>query len=147
MRDQDIQDIREFNRFYTNIIGLLDQHLLSSEFTLPEARVLYELYHLQPCTASALMNQLTIDKGYLSRILAQFTKRGLLQKKASKEDGRSTLLSLTASGNQKFEKINLASIQQVRNMVRPLTADDKARLLQNMKSIRDILTVAQHDTK
>jgi DNA-binding MarR family transcriptional regulator len=139
MRSQEIQEIREFNRFYTNIIGLLDRHLLSSAFTLPEARILYELYQHQPCTASRLLAILKIDKGYLSRIVAQFEKKGLVTKRQSKEDARAAQLTLTAKGNQQFEKINEASIKQIQNMVTPLSTDQKKELLQHMHAIQDIL--------
>src|SRR5215216_5088372 len=99
MNSAAIESVREFNRFYTKVIGLLDNHLLDSPYSLPEARVLYELYHQQPCTASAIMTTVEMDKGYLSRVLALFSRRGLLTKKKNKEDGRATFLTLTAKGN------------------------------------------------
>jgi DNA-binding MarR family transcriptional regulator len=145
MKEQDIQFIREFNRFYTNIIGLVDQHLLQSSFSLPEARILYELYHLQPCTASDIMQKVQIDKGYLSRVLAQFTRMRLLAKTKSKDDGRAAHLSLTAKGNLEFEKINQASIRQVKMITSDLSAKDKADLIDHMKGIKEILN--QHEVK
>jgi DNA-binding MarR family transcriptional regulator len=145
MKEQDIQFIREFNRFYTNIIGLVDQHLLESSFSLPEARILYELYHLQPCTASEIMQRVQIDKGYLSRVLAQFTRRKLLAKTKSKEDGRAAKLNLTAKGNSEFEKINNASVRQIKMITEDLTVKEKTDLIEHMKAIKDILN--QHEVK
>ncbi len=139
MRNQEIQEIREFNRFYTHVLGLLDQHILRSAFSLPEARILYELYHNQPCTARQLMDILKIDKGYLSRILTQFEEKSLLQKRPSKQDARSAQLTLTAKGNLQFEKINDASIKQIQGMVAPLSSDQKNDLLQHMRAIQEIL--------
>jgi DNA-binding MarR family transcriptional regulator len=145
MKEQDIQFIREFNRFYTNIIGLVDQHLLESSFSLPEARVLYELYHLQPCTASEIMQSVQIDKGYLSRVLAQFARRKLLAKTRSKEDGRAAKLTLTSKGNSEFEKINSASVKQIKMITEDLTVKEKTELIEHMKAIKEILN--QHEVK
>jgi len=140
MKEEDIQSIREFNRFYTNVIGLIDQHLLDSPYSLPEARVLYELYHHQPCTSSDITTILQIDKGYLSRILAQFSKNKLIVKKQSKEDARASQLLLTAKGEAEFKKINLSSIRQIKDMVNDLTATNRSQLLTHMKGIQKILS-------
>jgi DNA-binding MarR family transcriptional regulator len=66
-RDQELIDrIRSFNRFYTNIIGLLDQHFLDSPFSLTEGRVLYEICNTEDCSAKKIRENIVIDEGYLS---------------------------------------------------------------------------------
>lgn len=98
MNDQYVHDIRAFNRFYTNVIGLLDQYILNSKYSLPEVRILYELYHTEGLTASEIITSLNIDKGYLSRLIRQFEKKKLVSKKSSAKDGRFSHLYLTAAG-------------------------------------------------
>jgi DNA-binding MarR family transcriptional regulator len=139
MKAEDIEAIREFNRFYTNVIGLLDSHLLNTPYSLPEARILYELHHHQPCTASDLMETVDMDKGYLSRILTLFKRKGFLIKKKSKEDGRATFLTLTAKGNSEFESINQASVNHLKTMVKALSRSDQTGLVKHMKAIQKIL--------
>src|SRR5688572_23260172 len=92
--NQRIQAIRQFNRFYTQQIGVLREGLLSSEYSLTEVRVLYELAQRDSPTATELGRDLGLDAGYLSRILRGFKKRGLLDSKASELDGRQFLLRL-----------------------------------------------------
>ncbi|WP_431215832.1 hypothetical protein ACQ86N_14930 [Puia sp. P3] len=75
MQQKTISRIRAFNRYYTNIIGLLDRHILNSSYSLPEARILYELNHREGIQASGIIESLGIDKGYLSRILDEFSTR------------------------------------------------------------------------
>ena len=85
---QRAETVRRFNRFYTRQIGVLQEGLLKSPFSLTEARVIYELAHHETTTATELGDELGLDAGYLSRILRDFKRQGLIDKKASKKDGR-----------------------------------------------------------
>ena len=143
MKNHATPSIREFNRFYTGVIGLLDQHILDSAFSLAEARILYELYHRQPCTASDIITHLSIDKGHLSRILDQFKKRALLTRDKSKADRRASHLSLTPKGNIEFEKLNQASEQQIKSLLKKTPVKDRAALVHHMNEIIKILSQAQ----
>src|SRR2546423_14993266 len=80
--------VREFNRFYTNRIGVLGEGYLSSRFSVTEGRVLYELAHRGPVTPSELGRELGLDAGYLSRIVAAFVRRGGPSQTARLDDGR-----------------------------------------------------------
>ena len=140
MHAKHVEAVRSFNRFYTGIIGLLDNYILNSSYTLPEARVLYELYHHQQMTASDIIELLGIDKGYLSRLLLQFQKKKLVSKKRSGEDGRSVFLALTATGKKEFEKLEEASRQQVNKILDLLTRPERDELLEHLDAVRQILS-------
>ncbi|HZE83929.1 MAG TPA: MarR family transcriptional regulator [Puia sp.] len=142
MTEKHIGEIRAFNRFYTDVIGLLDRYILNSSYTLPEVRVLYELYYHQPITASDIVNSLHIDKGYLSRMILQFEKRKLLTRRRSAQDARSVQLSLTASGKKEFSVLDEASHYQIREILTPLSAVDCDKLVQYMTGIKSILSPA-----
>jgi len=132
--------IRSFNRYYTNILGLLDQHLLESDLSLSEVRVLHEIEKTEQCTSKMLVDILCIDAGYLSRILKKFYKMGLLTKEKSTEDGRAQYLYLTLEGKEKMDELNNSSDEQIVQIIKPLTEIDKNCLVQNMTSIETILT-------
>jgi DNA-binding MarR family transcriptional regulator len=140
MKEKNIKDIRAFNRFYTSTIGLLDQHILNSGYSLPEVRILYELYHHENLTASDIITSFGIDKGYLSRIFRHFEKKKLISKKRSNEDGRSIQLSLTKKGRTEFEVLNEASNAQIKKTLEPLTDADCDKLVRNMAEIKLILS-------
>ena len=140
MREKHIADIRAFNRFYTDIIGLLDKYILNSRYSLPEVRIMYELYHHENLTASDLIASLQIDKGYLSRVLQQFVKKKLVSKKQSAADGRAAHLSLTKTGKKEFEVLNHAASDQISEILETLSDEDCHKLIRNMGEIREILS-------
>jgi DNA-binding MarR family transcriptional regulator len=134
-----IKHIRAFNRFYTDVIGLLDQHILNSRYSLPEVRVLYEMYYGGVASANEIINLFHIDKGYLSRILLKFEKEKLITRKRSTKDGRSVILALTAKGCNEFEKLDLASHNQVKQIISHLTKKKHDELVYHMNAIKEIL--------
>lgn len=136
---QRIETVRRFNRFYTKQIGVLHEGLLKSQFPLTEARVLYELAQQEQTTATALGNELGLDAGYLSRIVSNFEKQGLLQKVPSPTDGRQNLLYLTETGQAEFAKINVRSQDEINTMLNALPEVEQQRLVDAMQTIAAIL--------
>ena len=136
---QRVEAVRRFNRFYTRQIGVLQEGLLRSPFSLTEARVIYELAHHETTTATELGNELGLDAGYLSRILREFKRRSLVDKKPSKKDGRQSLLWLTEQGQQAFAMLNARSHHEIEAMLAELPAGEQDRLLQAMLAIEKLL--------
>lgn len=135
-----IAAVREFNRFYTQKIGVLQEGLLDSPFSLPEARVLYELAHRDAPTASDIAGDLALDAGYLSRILRGFRRRGLLRRETSADDARRRQLSLTASGHAAFAPLDERSRRDIGTWLGKLPEPDQTRLVGAMKAIRGLLS-------
>jgi DNA-binding MarR family transcriptional regulator/GNAT superfamily N-acetyltransferase len=131
--------VRRFNRFYTRQMGLLQEKLLSSPFSLTEMRLLYELAHTPDLTATELTKILGLDAGYTSRILGKFEQRGLLRRTASDADARRSHLELTAKGRKTFEPLNTASEEQVRSILTGLADADQGRLVSAMDAIEQVL--------
>lgn len=138
--DQELIDkIRSFNRFYTGILGLLDQHFLDSPFSLTEGRVLYEICNTEACTAKKIRASVVIDEGYLSRILDSFTKRGLIKKTPSQSDGRIRLLLPTEKGKREFARLNENSNTLIAQMIEKLSEKEREDLVDNLEGIRTLL--------
>jgi len=131
--------VRGFNRFYTRQIGLLEQGLLSTPFSLTEVRLLYEIAHHAGITASALCADLSLDPGYLSRILTKFEKRGWIHRQPSADDRRQTLLTLTAKGIATFGPLEERSNQQVQQMLARVSSSEQQQLVDAMQRIEQIL--------
>ncbi|CCV13032.1 bifunctional helix-turn-helix transcriptional regulator/GNAT family N-acetyltransferase [Mesorhizobium sp. STM 4661] len=134
-----IDAVRSFNRFYTRQIGLLDEGLLKSAFSLTEARVLYELAHRDGLTATDLARDLGLDPGYLSRLLKKFEERGLVERAAIEADARRSSIVLTPAGRQAFAPLNRDSHDQVAALLDRLAASDQDRLVKAMQTVRRLL--------
>jgi MarR family transcriptional regulator, organic hydroperoxide resistance regulator len=138
--ENQVAQFRSFNRFYTSVIGILDNHYLNSNFSLTEVRILYELhYTAEGLTARELTEMLKLDKGYLSRILQQFEKQELVSKEKSKLDARSAYLRLTQKGESVFKPLDQASQQQAMGLLKSISELDVKRLLESMETIKLIL--------
>jgi DNA-binding MarR family transcriptional regulator/GNAT superfamily N-acetyltransferase len=131
--------VRAFNRFYTRKLGVLDQQLLKSPFSLSEARVLYELAHREDLAAKEIGTELGLDPGYLSRIIQNFDENGLITRKPLPTDRRQYRLSLTAKGRQAFAKLDRSSQDEINSMLAALPRGDGQRVVQAMAAIERLL--------
>ncbi|HVV54790.1 MAG TPA: helix-turn-helix domain-containing GNAT family N-acetyltransferase [Mucilaginibacter sp.] len=137
--DPHINAIRSFNRFYTNIIGLLDQHLLDSKYSLAEARIIYEIYYHDGIQASHIMESMHIDKSYLSRILKKLERERVITRERSAGDGRAVLIRLTEKGKKEFARLNMASDKQVAGLIEPLAGQQRRELVGHMSAVRKLV--------
>ncbi len=135
----DAATFRHFTRTYTRLIGTLDEGLLHTEYSLAEGRVIYELATRAEPKAKEIAQELGMDAGYLSRILAKFKRAGLLKRSVSARDGRVADLSLTRRGRKAFETLNALAEKQARDILRSLPSSERARLIRSMAAIEEVL--------
>ncbi|MFE6283326.1 GNAT family N-acetyltransferase [Streptomyces sp. NPDC057877] len=135
-----VQDIRSFNRFYTNVIGALDygRHLYAP-YTLTESRVLYELAHAPQTDAADLRGQLHLDAGYLSRILNRFEQDGLIERGPSEKDPRRRRISLTGAGRETAARLDERARETVGALLATVAPADRPRLSEALSTVREIL--------
>ncbi|MEV5909939.1 bifunctional helix-turn-helix transcriptional regulator/GNAT family N-acetyltransferase [Streptomyces chartreusis] len=136
-----VHDIRAFNRFYTNVIGALDysRHLYAP-YTLTESRVLYELAHSPRTDAADLRTELSLDAGYLSRILNKFEQDGLIERTASRQDPRRRSVTLTARGRETGKLLEERASESVGSLLSTVPAAERPRLAEAMTTVRTILS-------
>ena len=134
-----VEAMRHFNRFFTRQIGLLNEGLLESPFSLTEARILFELAHRERPSAMELCRDLGLDAGYLSRLLRNFRQRGLVTQRASDADGRRNLLELTRKGKAAFAALDARSGQDIASMLGGLAEGEQERLVAAMLGIEGLL--------
>lgn len=134
-----VEKIREFNRYYMNVLSLLDKSYLNSEYSVTEARILYELQENKNCTANILTQKLHIDKSYMSRILHKFEDKGILKRKASAEDTRKYVLNLTQKGIHVTNMLIKLSNEQIGSIIRELSDKDCEEICRSMEKITAVM--------
>jgi DNA-binding MarR family transcriptional regulator/GNAT superfamily N-acetyltransferase len=135
-----VEALRSFNRFYTKHIGVLEEGLLKTRFTLTQARVLFELATRTNATAGEISATLGLDLGYLSRIVQAFASQGLVSRKKSTDDGRRILLSLTSKGRKAFQTLDKSSHNEVSAVLSKLPDAKRVRLLTAIRNVQDMLS-------
>lgn len=138
--DDEIEQIRAFNRFYTNRIGVLDRVFMDTPYTLTEARVIYELAAHGTTSASRLTEELSLDPAYLSRLLKSFTDTGLLETTRDPADGRGRLLQLTLRGRGVATDLAQRSRQRIAALLEPMSEDGRRDLGAAMASVQTLLS-------
>ncbi len=138
-----VEAVRGFNRFYTRRIGVVKPGMVGSPFTLPEARVLYALGRDGETTATAIGRELSLDLGYLSRLLQALRRRGLIQAKRAAHDARHQHLTLTGKGRKAFTLIDSRSRDEMAQMLAPLEGRQRGRLVSAMQTVESLLQSEQ----
>jgi DNA-binding MarR family transcriptional regulator/predicted GNAT family acetyltransferase len=138
-----ISSVRAFNRSYTKFLGALNGHLLSTPYSLTEARVLFELGQRDETEVSELRRVIGLDAGYLSRLLGKFEESGLLRREKSPSDARRQLIRLTTKGRDTFRVLDTKSVAQIRALLGDLTDEEQRRLVEAMDMIRRRLASAE----
>jgi DNA-binding MarR family transcriptional regulator/N-acetylglutamate synthase-like GNAT family acetyltransferase len=131
--------VRGFNRFYTNVIGVLRDNLLHTPYSLTEARVIFELAQRDATEVADLRRSLDLDAGYLSRILARFEADGLVRRERSETDARRQVIRLTPSGRAAYGDLDERSAKEIAAMLDRLSETDRRRLLGAMATIQELL--------
>ncbi|HEU4540652.1 MAG TPA: GNAT family N-acetyltransferase [Jiangellaceae bacterium] len=131
--------VRSFSRFFTSVIGVLDEGLLNSPYSLSEARVIFELAQADVTEVVALRRTLDLDPGYLSRILARFEADGLVARERSGTDGRRQTVRLTEAGHEVFRMLDSRSADQVEQLLGAIPDPDQQRVVAAMATIQSAL--------
>jgi DNA-binding MarR family transcriptional regulator/GNAT superfamily N-acetyltransferase len=134
--------VRTFNRFYTKVIGLLDEGLLDTPYSLTEARVMFELGQQEAIEVAELRRRLGLDGGYLSRVLQRLQGAELLTKERSNSDARRQRVRLTKEGRREFRNLDRRSQTEIRKILDRAGDGEQRRLVSAMTSIQGVLEEA-----
>jgi DNA-binding MarR family transcriptional regulator/ribosomal protein S18 acetylase RimI-like enzyme len=141
-----VDAVRAFSRFYTARLGVVGPTYLGTDYTLSDARVIFELNARGQVRAADLVRDLSIDPAYLSRIVSRFTKQGLVTASPDPQDGRSRLLSLTSSGRKEAARLATLSRGEVSALVERLSSGEADRLQSALRTVESLLSVPQDET-
>lgn len=141
------EKIRQFNRFYMPYMHLLGEHYLGSEYSVPEARIFFEIYTNEGCNAAHIAQIMGIDKSYLSRIIRRHEKDGYIRREKAEEDGRSYRLFLTESGKARAENFIRKSNRQIDGTISHVSEEDRKKLSEALDTVMQILKKGDEDNE
>lgn len=139
-----VNKIREFNRFYMSQMNLLGDHYLGSEYSVTQARIFFEIYENEGCTATHIARTMNIDKSYLSRIIKNHKKNGYIIRNSSANDGRAFCLFLTDKGKELAENFIKKSNEEIKKLTQDLSENEKNQLEKAFDTIIKILENAKN---
>lgn len=128
MDNEIVNRIRDFNRYYVRVIGLLDSSILNTGYSLTEAHVLNILYTHPGSTATFINKELNLDEGYLSRVIKKLIKKSLIIKEQSLLDKRAFMMNLSDKGKSEYLKLDYQSSSLVQTTIKHLSTDEKSEL-------------------
>ena len=134
-----VEAVRHFTRFYTGRINVLGDRLLESDFSLPEARVIFELGHCDGMSARDLADMLGLDPGYLSRLLNGLKRRGIVTRSVSEADRRRHVLALTDDGRSALDGLQEKSRSEVSAVLEPLGQEARRDLVSTLRKAENLL--------
>ncbi|MFE5563727.1 GNAT family N-acetyltransferase [Amycolatopsis japonica] len=134
-----VATVRAFNRLYTGVIGVLDEGPADAEYSLSEARVIFELAQQEQTQVTDLRKRLDLDAGYASRLLARLEGRGLLTRERSDEDARRQIVRLTENGRKAFAVLDERSVGRIGSLLGRFGDDEQQRLLGAMDTITSLV--------
>lgn len=137
---QDIAVIREFDRYYTNLLGIWNKTYLSSAYSLSEIRILYRIHEEGTCCLKDLAGDFLMDKGYLSREVSKLERLGLMEKTEDARDKRSQSLSPTKVGELETEKLSSLSDDLIRDRISGLSSGEREELAASLTKAQVLLS-------
>ena len=141
-----IQQVRRFNRAVTRRVGALDQSYLARGRPLAEARIIFETGP-DGVDVRALRNRLSLDSGYLSRLLNSLKAQGLVQVERRPDDKRARRASLTRKGREELRAYDRLSDELARSILAPLDAAQRGRLLGAMSEVEKLVRAASVEVR
>lgn len=135
-REAVVSRIREFNRFYTVLLGLLNRDYLHSGYSVTETRILFELGQREGSGANQLIETLRLDKSYISRLIRGFEQKGILTREVSPEDGRAFVIRLTPRGQEEVNRLIDVTNHQISGLIQALDSET----CENLCAAMDVIT-------
>src|SRR5260370_42340741 len=123
--DGAMAQVRRCNRIVTQRVGALNDHFLSRDRSLGEARLLWEIGP-KGRDVRSLRAQLELDSGYLSRLLRSLESAGLVRVRQKKSDKRVRIARLTPSGKSEVAVLDRGADELASSLLAPLTAKQRA---------------------
>jgi DNA-binding MarR family transcriptional regulator len=139
MSKKNVDEVRSFNRFFVRTIGVLDNTILNSGYSLTEAHILNLVNSNIDSTATTINKELNLDEGYLSRVIKKLVSKGLITKKQSEFDKRVFVVNSTNKGKIEYQKLDNLSSDMVKSNIKHLNQNEQLELIDLLKRVEILM--------
>lgn len=122
-----VSALRQFNRSYTQRIGVLEDSFLGLDRPLSQSRLLFEVGPVGTAVID-LRRKLQLDSGYMSRLLGALENEGLIEVAADPADRRRRTANLTPAGREAWNELDTRSDLLARRITDGLSSPRGMRL-------------------
>jgi DNA-binding MarR family transcriptional regulator/GNAT superfamily N-acetyltransferase len=122
----------------TERVGALEDRFLGRGRPLGEARVLWEIGQAGSDVRD-LRRRLSLDSGYLSRLLRSLERQGLVTTGRATADRRVRRATLTAAGLAEWHELERRSDELARALLEPLGERQRSALVEAMAEVERLL--------
>jgi DNA-binding MarR family transcriptional regulator/GNAT superfamily N-acetyltransferase len=137
--DEQVAQVRRFNRVLTQRVGALSEEYLGRHRPLGASRVLWEVGS-GGADVRTLRDRLDLDSGYLSRLLRRLESERLVVVEPDPEDRRARVVRLTDEGSAETAELDRRSDELARSLLAPLSAGQRTSLVEAMSTVERLLT-------
>lgn len=141
MDGQQVEQVRRFNRAVTQRIGVLTDDYLGRGRPLAESRLLFEVGR-DGAEVRQLRARLSLDSGYLSRMLRSLEAQGIARLRPAPHDARVRRVTLTAKGRREFDALDRRSQELAGTLLAPLPEAQRRRLVAAMAEVERLMRAA-----
>jgi DNA-binding MarR family transcriptional regulator len=133
------EQMRAFNRFYTERIGSLDERHEGLELSLAESRALFTVRRLEAPEIGHIATELGLDLGYTSRLVTRLERAGRIRREQGPDDRRRRVVTLTAAGAELLAEVERRSNARMDAITAHLRPAQRTELLAAMATVRRLL--------
>jgi DNA-binding MarR family transcriptional regulator len=134
------RSIEDFNTVFIRIPA-------GDRLTFSSLSVLHTVSRTGPCRLSDLVRTEQIKQPALTAAVAKLERDGLVRRRPDPDDGRASLLSLTAAGKSIVSRRHAARVEGLRRLIDRLPPADRKRILGIADVLDDIVELASRPTR
>lgn len=141
MPSDPIPTVRSFYRALTLRIGVFTDSFLGRGRPLADSRLLFEIGK-EGADVRELRSRLSLDSGYLSRLLRSLERHGLIEVAPLESDLRSRRARPTVAGLAELEELDRLGDRFAEGTLELLSEAERGRLVEAMSEVEKLLNLA-----
>ncbi|WP_445368441.1 MarR family winged helix-turn-helix transcriptional regulator [Methylomonas sp. BW4-1] len=135
--------MRQLLRTHQAFLSYAARHVHRLELTLPQYDVIITLGKTAGMQPKKLGEETLITKGTLTGVVSRLEDKGLVERSASKKDGRSQIIRLTDAGRAVYEQTFPEHLAHIGRLFDDYTAEDIERLEADLQRLHEAVIAAR----